>query len=254
MPRLQGKVAIVTGASRGIGAAIAEAFAAEGAKVVIASRKIDGLTAVADDINSRYPGSVFPRACHTGTPEQAVELVKWTEDNIGLPTVLVNNAATNPYFGPMLNVEWGAWDKTFDVNVKGYFTMSREVAQRLVDTGQSGSIINISSIFGLHGAKMQGVYAMTKAAVISMTETFAHELGRAGIRFNAICPGLVETRFASMLLQMPEIAASYKDRSALGDWAQPSEIAPIAVFLASDESKHVTAQKFVIDGGWTSGI
>jgi len=250
--RLDSKVAIVTGASRGIGEAIARQFAAEGAKVVIASRKLESLESVADAINADYPDSIHPRACHMGYEEQIKELVDWTHENLGVPNVLVNNAATNPYFGPFLEVEESAWDKTFEVNVKGYFMAARGVARKLIDEGEGGSIINVSSIYGLRAAAMQGVYGMTKAAVISMSRTLAMELGAANIRVNTICPGLVETKFASVIVNTPEFSKVYTDRDPLGRWAQPEEITGIAVYLASDEASYTTGQEFIIDGGYTT--
>src|SRR5262245_65300126 len=177
--RLQGKVALVTGGSRGIGAAIAHAFAKEGAKVVIASRKAPELEATAAKINAEHPNSVFARACHTGQPAAIVELVDWIEKEVGVVDVAVNNAATNPHFGPLLSVEWSMWDKTFEVNLKGYFEVARQVAKRLIDKNRPGSIINIASIAALRAAPMQGLYGMTKAAIVSMTQTLALELGRA---------------------------------------------------------------------------
>lgn len=252
MKRLEGKVAIVTGASRGIGEAIATAYAREGAKVVIASRKLDGLQAVADAINAEFPGSCFPRAAHMGESDQVEALVDWVTTEFGVPDILVNNAATNPYFGPFLEVSDSAWDKTFDVNVKGYFVASRAVARKLLDAGKHGSIINVASIYGLRGAPLQGVYAMTKAAVISMSRTLAAELGGAGIRVNTICPGLVDTKFASVIVNTPEFSDVYTSRDPLGRIAQPHEISGVAVFLASDEASYTTGQEFVIDGGYTS--
>jgi NAD(P)-dependent dehydrogenase (short-subunit alcohol dehydrogenase family) len=252
MGRLSGKVAIVTGASRGIGEAIALAFAREGAKVVIASRKLESLEEVAYRINAEFPGAVVARAAHMGEPEQVEALVTWTAENLGTPDILVNNAATNPYFGPFLEVSDSAWDKTFEVNVKGYFVATRAVARRLLAEGKPGSIINVASIYGLRGAPLQGVYAMTKAAVVSMSRTLAAELGAAGIRVNTICPGLVETKFASVIVNTPEFAQMYTTRDPLGRWAQPEEMTGIAVFLASDEASYTTGQEFVIDGGYTS--
>src|SRR6478609_10498944 len=176
--RLKGKLALVTGGSRGIGAAIAESFAAEGARVVIASRKADELEATAARINAKHAGSTVARACHTGRVEAIGELFAWIDQAHGAPDIAVNNAATNPYFGPLLNVEWTAWDKTFDLNLKGYFEVARQTAKRLLASNRAGAIVNVASIVGLRGFPMQGVYAMSKAAVISMTQTLAVELGR----------------------------------------------------------------------------
>ncbi len=249
--RLDGKIVLVTGGSRGIGAAIAERAAGEGARVVIASRKEAELAAVAARINEKFPGAVTARACHVGQPQAIVELCDWIEKEVGVIDCAVNNAATNPYFGPLLQVEWGAWDKTFDINLKGYFEVARQVAKRLIARDRGGSIVNVASIAGLRGAPMQGIYGMTKAAVISMTETLAVELGRARVRVNAIAPGLVETRLAAALTSSPELTKIFTDRTALGRIAQPEEIAPLAIYLLADESSFVTGQCIAIDAGWS---
>jgi NAD(P)-dependent dehydrogenase (short-subunit alcohol dehydrogenase family) len=250
---LEGKVAIVTGASRGIGEAIAKSFARHGAKVVVAARKVDGLTRVVAEIEAAG-GQALAVAAHTGHEAQIQELVQKAVAHFGQVDVLVNNAATNPYFGPMMNLEWGAWDKTFDVNVKGYFTATREVVKHLYARKAPGAIVNVASVVGFMGAPLQGVYGMTKAAVISMTKTLAMELGGAGIRVNAIAPGLVETKFASSLTQNDAVMKQVMDRTALKRVGQPDDISGAALYLASDASSFMTGHVLTLDAGWTVGI
>lgn len=245
---LQDTVAIITGASRGIGEAIAIRFAEHGAAVVLAARKPEALNAVMERINASG-GRALAVATHTGKPEDVKALVAKAVERFGKVDVLVNNAAANPYFGPMLGIDAGAWDKTFEVNVKGYFAMMREVAQHLQSRQAPGSLINIASIAGLRAAPFQGVYGATKAAVVSMTQTLAQELGASGIRVNAIAPGLVETKFASAIVSDDGIRKHLVERTALGRHAQPDEISGAAVFLASRASSYVTGQVLVVDGG-----
>lgn len=251
--RLEGKVAVITGGSRGIGAAIAEAFVREGAQVVISSRKQEGLDASARHIASATgrPDAISAFVCHTGDPAQVAELFAHTRSRYGIATIAVNNAATNPHFGPMLSLTGSAWDKTFEVNTRGYFEVARHAAEGMIEGGLPGSIINITSIMGMRAAVFQGIYGMTKAAVISMTQTLAMELGGRNIRVNAIAPGLVETKFASILIETPEIAARFNERSAIGRVAQPEELTGAALFLASNESSYVTGQTLAVDGGYT---
>ncbi len=162
----------------------------------------------------------------------------------------MNGAGTNPYFGPLLMAERAAWDKTFDVNLRGPFEMSRRFATRLLATQRGGSIVNIASIFGQASAPLQGIYGMTKAALISLTQTMAAELGPAGIRVNAICPGLVDTRLAAAIVGDDGLSRMYTERAALGRYAQPEEIAGLALYLASDESSYLTGEAVTIDGGF----
>ena len=247
---VEGKVALVTGGSRGIGESIAKALGKSGAKVAIASRKIEGVNAAAERLRAEGI-EVEPYACHTGKTDQIEKLVADVAARFGKIDVLVNNAATNPHFGPMVTADDPAFDKTFEVNARGYFNMARAVARHLVDRGAPGSIINISSIMGLGGAPLQGIYGMTKAAVVSMTQTLAVELGPSGIRVNAIAPGLVETRFAAALLTNDDIMARESARTPLGRYAQPDEIAGAALFLASDAASFITGHTLVVDGGRT---
>jgi len=205
---LEGKVAIVTGASRGIGEAIATRLSQAGAAVVLAARKPEALSAVASRLEAAK-GRALAVAAHTGKPEDVTMLVERAVAHFGQVDILVNNAATNPYFGPLVDVEMGAWDKTFEVNLKGYFLAAREVIRHLEKRGAKGSIINITSIMGLRAAPLQGVYGMTKAAVVSLTQTLAQEVGSLGVRVNAIAPGLVGTKFSRPLLDDAEATIAW---------------------------------------------
>jgi NAD(P)-dependent dehydrogenase (short-subunit alcohol dehydrogenase family) len=242
---MEDRVAIVTGASRGIGEAIARAFVAQGARVVLAARKADGLQSVAHSLGK----AAHPFAAHTGKEAECAGLVAEAVRVFGKADVLVNNAGTNPYFGPLLEAPNAAWDKTFEVNLKGYFWMARELAKHLTDRGAPGAIVNIASINGMRAAPQQGVYGMTKAAVISMTKTLAAELVPARIRVNAISPGLIKTRLSEALSQDESLASEWQLRTPLRRVGSPEEVAGAAVYLASDASSYVTGEVLVVDGG-----
>ena len=250
--RLEGRVALITGASRGIGAAIAEAYAAEGARVALVARKPEALHALAEAINARHGPVAMARPMHVGQIEGVPAMLAEVEERFGPVAVLVNNAGTNPEFGPMLGASAAAFDKTFEVNVRGPLALSQAVAQRLLDLDRPGSILNVSSVFGLRAAPFQGIYGMTKAAIISMTRTLAVELGGGKIRVNCIAPGLVDTKLAAAIVQSPELSRIFEERSAMRRYAQPAEIAGIAVFLASEEASYVTGQVYAVDGGYTA--
>ncbi|CAN5580894.1 SDR family oxidoreductase [soil metagenome] len=247
---LNDRVAIVTGGTRGICLAIARAFVERGAKVVVASRKEDAVIAAAAELAGIRKGSALGVVAHTGKEADCKALVERTVKHFGKIDVLVNNAATNPHFGPLLTGDMGAWDKTFEVNLKGYFWMCRDVANHLIARSAKGSLINVASVVALRSAPMQGIYGMTKAGVVSMTKTLAYELGPSGIRVNAIAPGLVDTKLAAAIVQS-DIAKEMNARTPLGRHAQPEEIAGAAVYLASDASSFTTGDVLVVDGGFT---
>jgi len=247
---VEGKVAIVTGGSRGIGEAIARAIGQSGGKVAIASRKKEGLDSALERLRSAgVEAEAF--TCHTGKLDDVRALVASVVERFGKVDVLVNNAATNPHFGPLMTADDAAFDKTIEVNLKGYFYAARAVAQHLVDRGAPGSIINVTSVAGLCAAPLQGIYGMTKAAVVSMTQTLAVELASSRIRVNAIAPGLVDTRFAAAIVHNKDLAERIVGRTPLGRYGAPDEIAGAALYLASDAASFVTGQTLVVDGGMT---
>lgn len=249
---LTDKTIVITGASRGIGEAIATACSDAGARVVLASRKQADLDRVAGAIRERG-GTALAIACHTGTEDDVKALFERAAAEFGPLDGLVNNAATNPYFGPTVDIGTSAIDKTFDVNVKGYFFCARELVRHLrARKATAGSIVNIASVAGTRAAPMQGVYGMSKAAVISMTQTLAFELGASNIRVNAIAPGLVETKFASAIVHNPMLHEHVVKRTPLARHGQPVEIAGAAVYLLSEASSFATGQVFVLDGGMTA--
>jgi NAD(P)-dependent dehydrogenase (short-subunit alcohol dehydrogenase family) len=246
---LKDKVIVITGASRGIGEAIARAAVDAGARVALASRKQADLDTVAGSLPA---DRAIALACHTGKAEDVEAMFARAVARFGRVDGLVNNAATNPYFGPLIDTPDAAIDKTFEVNVKGYLYCARALVKHARTRGGGGAIVNIASIAGLRAAVMQGIYGATKAAVISMTQTLASELGSSGIRVNAIAPGLVETRFASALVNNPQILERVVGRTPLGRHAQPPELAGAAVYLLSDAASFTTGTTLVVDGGVTS--
>lgn len=248
--RLDGKVAVITGASRGIGAATARLFAAHGAHVVVSSRRQESCEAVAAAIREAG-GQATALACHVGEPDQRAALISTVVEQLGKIDILINNAATNPYFGPAIDTPEAALDKTVDVNLKGFFHLSQLAAQAMRSSG-GGSIVNTSSINGVRPGMMQGIYSVTKAALISMTQAFAKECAQHNIRVNAVLPGLTDTKLASALVKNDAILGTVLPTIPLGRVAQPEEIAPAFLFLASDAAAYVTGTAVTVDGGYLS--
>ena len=244
---LEGKTALVTGASRGIGEAIARSFADHGATVVISSRRQDSLDRVAESI-AGDGGKAIAIACHNGNKQDIASLFERIGAQLGRLDVVVNNAATNPYFGPAIEQDEGTFDKIMEVNVKGCFRICQHAGRMMVAQG-SGSIINVVSIAAFSPGVHHIVYGASKAAIVSLTKGFARELGPSGVRVNAIAPGLVETRFASVLLDNPEIRDTLMALTPLGRHGQPEEIVGAALYLASDASSFTTGTVIVVDGG-----
>jgi NAD(P)-dependent dehydrogenase (short-subunit alcohol dehydrogenase family) len=246
MGRLQGKSAVVTGASRGIGQAIARAFAREGADVMICSRKQEAIAASASEMQG-LPGRVVPFACHVGKPEDLERLVRGAEAEFGKIDILVNNAATNIAQGPCLTFDDGQFDKMVEVNLKSTYRLVKLVAPGMAARG-GGSIINIASIAGLKPQLHGLLYSMTKAALIMMTQCYAVELGGQGVRVNAIAPGLTMSE-ATKGLVPGIIMEGITKATALNRALDPDDLTGAAVFLASDDSALMTGQVLVVDGG-----
>jgi NAD(P)-dependent dehydrogenase (short-subunit alcohol dehydrogenase family) len=244
---LSGRVALITGASRGIGEATARLLAAHGAHVVISSRKQEDLDKVAAAIQADG-GKATAIAAHQGESAALKHLMAEIENNLGRLDILVNNAATNPYFGHISDTDVGMIDKTLQVNIKGYFELSA-LASKLMKKGGGGAIVNIASVNGVKPGMFQGIYSITKAAVINMTQAFAKECAPWKVRCNAVLPGLTDTKFASALTKNDAILKSVLPQIPLGRMAQPEEIAPAILFLVSDASSYVTGTTLTVDGG-----
>jgi len=247
---LEGKVALVSGASRGIGEAIAKLQAQQGAHVIVSSRKLEGCQPVADAIIAEG-GKATAIACHIGEMEQITQTFARIRSDFGRLDILVNNAATNPQFCNVLDTDLSAFQKTVDVNIRGYFFMSVEAGKLMREHG-GGSIINVASINGVTPGECQGVYSMTKAAVINMTKVFAKECAAFGIRCNTLLPGLTDTKFASALVSNEAILKSVLQQVPLKRVAAPSEMAGAVLYLASDASSYTTGVSLNVDGGFLS--
>jgi dehydrogenase/reductase SDR family member 4 len=246
---LSGKVALITGASKGIGEAIARMYAACGANVVVSSRKLEAVEPVAQAIRNEG-GQAIAIACHMGNVPDITNLVNQSLAIYKTIDIVVNNAATNPVFGPVVNTTEDAFDKIMSVNVKGPFELAKQVYPVLKEK-KSGSIINISSVGGLRPEHGLGLYSVSKAALISLTKVLAKEWGDDNIRANVICPGLIKTKFSEALWSNDKIMNVMMKSLPIKRVGTPEEIAALALYLASDASAYSTGAVFTADGGFT---
>ncbi len=246
---LTGKIALVTGASRGIGESIAKLLAEQGAHVIVSSRKIAGCQRVVDEIKEAG-NSAEAHPCHVGEMDQISEIFSYIKEKHGKLDILVNNAAANPHFGHVFETDLEAYNKTVDVNIRGYFFMSIEGGKLMKENG-GGSIINTASVNALQPGHHQAIYSITKAAVVNMTKAFAKECAQFGIRVNALLPGLTKTKFAGALFDNDNMYKMAMAVIPMKRHAVPDEMAGTVLYLASEASSYTTGQSIVVDGGFT---
>lgn len=246
---LTGRIALVTGASRGIGEAVARLLAEQGAHVIVSSRRLEGCRAVADDIIGNG-GKADAHSCHIGNLEDIENIFAYIRKTFGRLDILVNNAATNPFYGHVLDADPDAFQKTVDVNIRGYFFMSVAAGRLMRETG-GGVIVNTASIGGLHPENGQSIYGITKAAIINMTKAFAKECASDNIRCNAILPGLTKTKLATALFADEDNYQAALNTIPMHRHAEPKEMAGAVLYLVSDASSYTTGEYIIIDGGKT---
>ncbi|MEC9347422.1 MAG: SDR family oxidoreductase [Pseudomonadota bacterium] len=250
---LRGKTAIVTGSTKGIGKAIAEAFAQQGANVVVSSRKADAVAEVTKHVNENFAahgGKAIGIPCNISYKEQLEMLVAETRSAFGKVDILVCNAAVNPFYGSSLDIPDSAFDKIMDVNIKSNHWAINLVLPEMIER-KDGVIIIVSSIGGLRGSRVLGAYAISKAADMQMVRNIAMEYGKSNIRANAIAPGLIQTDFARALWEDPEFRSRSEAQAPLNRIGQPEEIAGLAVYMAASEGSFLTGQTIAVDGGVT---
>ena len=246
---LKGKTAIITGSSRGIGKAIAIRMAQYGAKVMISSRKIDACNAVVEEIKA-LGGEAYAQECNIASKEALQNLCDVSYEKLGKVDILVLNAASNPYYGPLAKITDEAFDKIMNNNVKSNLWLSNMVLPKMAETG-GGKAIVISSIAGIKGSDVLGAYSISKTADLGLVRSLAVEWGPKNITVNALCPGIIKTDFAKALWDNPEILASVEKNAPLKRIGTPDEVAGAAILLASSSGSFITGQKIVMDGGVT---
>jgi NAD(P)-dependent dehydrogenase (short-subunit alcohol dehydrogenase family) len=241
------KVALITGASRGIGEAVARTLGVFGARLILVSRKLDDLKKVQRDVGIEG-GKAECFVCNTGEMDQIDGLFRELREKYDKIDILVNNAATNPFFGDVLSADERAWDKTLSVNLKGCFFMAQHAAKWMKEKG-GGCIVNVSSVNGIRPAPFQGIYSITKAGLIALTKSFAKELAPFNIRVNAVLPGLTDTKFSSAITRSDDLMKLVLPTIPMGRFAKPDEMAGTVLYLCSDAATYTTGATIVVDGG-----
>ncbi|MFK8028710.1 MAG: glucose 1-dehydrogenase [Gammaproteobacteria bacterium] len=247
---LEGKVALVSGGSRGIGEAIAHGLAEQGARVIVSSRDVAACQVVADAINAKG-GEAVAMTCHAGVQSDIDAVFKAIDEQFGRIDILINNGATNPYYGPMAQTPEEAFDKTMTVNVKGPFMMTSAAVERMVKQG-GGSIVTVASITAFNPSTYMGIYAMSKAALVSMTRTFANEYSKHNVRVNALAPGLTDTKFTEALQSDEKMTQQILKSIPARRMALPEDMVGGVLYLVSDAAAYTTGTTLVIDGGMIS--
>jgi NAD(P)-dependent dehydrogenase (short-subunit alcohol dehydrogenase family) len=245
-----GKTVFVSGSSRGIGEAIVRAFAANGADVIVSSRDQEACEVVAASIREDG-GKATAKACHAGIMDDIAAVFDWIKAEYGKLDVLVNCGGTNPYYGLIGETPEAAFDKTIDVNLKGPFYLSSKAVEMMKESG-GGSIVNVASINGITPGNLQGIYSMTKCAMINMTKAFAKEYGHDGIRVNAICPGLVDTKMTAVFTANEDMLSKFTNNFPIPRAGQPDDMVGGVLYLASDAAAFTTGTTLVMDGGVTA--
>lgn len=245
-----GKTVFVSGSSRGIGEAIVRAFAANGADVIVSSRDQGACEIVAASIREGG-GKATAKACHAGKMADIATVFDWIQATYGKLDVLVNCGGTNPYYGLIGETPEAAFDKTIDVNLKGPFYLSSKAVAMMKATG-GGAIVNVASINGITPGHLQGIYSMTKSAMINMTKAFAREYGADGIRVNAICPGLIDTKMTAVFTSNEDMLSKVTNSFPIPRAGQPDDMVGGVLYLASDAAAFTTGTTLVMDGGVTA--